>query len=60
MNNRLKQLIGVALVIIGALFLIVAYLVGWTSSNLVLLSALLVIRIGIILHVKLTKSSEKY
>jgi hypothetical protein len=60
MNNRLKQLIGVALVIIGALFLIVAYLVGWTSSNLVLLSALLVIIIGIILHVKLTKSSEKY
>ena len=60
MNNRLKQLIGVALVIIGALFLIVAYLVGWTSSNLVLLSALLVIIIGIILYVKLTKSSEKY
>ena len=60
MNNRLKQLIGVALVIIGALFLIVAYLVGWTSSNLVLLSAPLVIIIGIILHVKLTKSSEKY
>ena len=60
MNNRLKQLIGVAQVIIGALFLIVAYLVGWTSSNLVLLSALLVIIIGIILHVKLTKSSEKY
>ena len=60
MNNRLKQLIGVALVIIGSLFLIVAYLVGWTSSNLVLLSALLVIIIGIILHVKLTKSSEKY
>ena len=60
MNNRLKQLIGVALVIIGALFLIVAYLVGWTSSNLVLLSALLVIINGIILHVKLTKSSEKY
>jgi hypothetical protein len=60
MNNRLKQLIGVALVIIGALFLIVAYLLGWTSSNLVLLSALLVIIIGVILHVKLTKSGEKY
>ena len=60
MNNRLKQLIGVALVIIGALFLIVAYLVGWTSSNLVLLSALFVIIIGVILHVKLAKSGEKY
>ena len=60
MNNSLKQLIGVALVMAGALFLIVAYLLGWTSSNWVLLSALLMIIIGIILHVKLTKSGEKY
>ena len=60
MNNRLKQLIGVALVMAGALFLIVAYLVGWTSSNLVLLSVLFIIVIGVILHVKLAKSGEKY
>ena len=60
MNNRLKRLIGVALVIIGALFLIVAYLAGWTGSNIVLLTGLIFIIIGIILHVKLTKSSEKY
>ena len=60
MNNSLKQLIGVALVMAGALFLIVAYLLGWTSSNWVLLSALLMIIIGIILHVKLTNSGEKY
>ena len=60
MNNRLKQLIGVALVIISALFLIVAYLAGWTGSNIVLLTGLIFIIIGIILHVKLTKSGEKY
>jgi len=60
MNNRLKQLIGVALVMAGALFLIVAYLLGWTSSNLVLLGGLLTILIGVILHVKLTKSGGKY
>ena len=60
MNNRLKQLIGVALVIIGALFLIIAYLVGWTSSNIVLLIGLIIIIIGIIMHVKLAKSGEKY
>jgi len=60
MNNRLKQLIGVALVIIGALFPIVAYLAGWTGSNIVLLTGLIFIIIGIILHVKLTKSGEKY
>ena len=60
MNNSLKQLIGVALVMAGALFLIVAYLAGWTSSNLVLLLGLLIIIIGVILHVKLAKSGEKY
>ena len=58
--NGLGQLIGVALVIIGALFLIVAYLAGWTSSNLVLLIGLIIIIIGIIMHVKLAKSGEKY
>ena len=60
MSSRMKQLRGVALVMAGALFLIIAYLLGWTSSNLVLLSGLLIIIIGVILHVKLTKSSEKY
>ena len=58
--NSIRQLTGVALVIIGALFLIVAYLAGWTSSNLVLLSALFIIVIGVILHVKLAKSGGKY
>ena len=55
-----KQLIGVALVIAGALFLIVAFLAGWTSSNLVLLWGLFVILIGLILHVKYAKAGEKY
>ncbi|MBO7047223.1 MAG: hypothetical protein J6W38_12905 [Prevotella sp.] len=60
MTNRIRTLLGVALVIIGALFLIVAYLVGWTSSNLILLIGLIIIVLGVILHVKLTKSGEKY
>ena len=55
-----KQLIGVALVMAGALFLIVAYLADWTSSNLVLLLGLIIIIIGLYLHVKFTKSGEKY
>ena len=55
-----KQLIGVALVIAGALFLIVAFLAGWTSSNLVLLWGLFVILIGLILHAKYAKVGEKY
>ena len=51
---------GVALVLAGALLLIVAYLAGWTGHNLVLLTGLLIIVIGIFLHVKLIKSGEKY
>ena len=58
--NSIRQLTGVALVIIGALFLIIAYLVGWTSSNIVLLIGLIIIIIGIIMHVKLAKSGGKY
>ena len=60
MNNRLKQLIGVELLMAGALGVIVAYLLCCTSSNLVLLGGLLTILIGVILHVKLTKSGGKY
>ena len=58
--NNIRQLTGVALVIICALFLIIAYLAGWTSSNIVLLIGLIIIIIGIIMHVKLTKSGGKY
>ncbi len=31
----MKQYIGIALVVAGALLLIVSYFAGWTSSNLV-------------------------
>ena len=60
MRNKLRNLMGVALVLAGALLLIVAYLAGWTGHNLVLLTGLLIIIIGIFLHVKLIKSGEKY
>ena len=58
--SRWKQLIGVALVMAGALFLIIAYFAGWTSSNLILLLGLIIIFIGLVLHVKYAKSGEKY
>ncbi|MBR5748091.1 MAG: hypothetical protein IKY01_04805 [Prevotella sp.] len=56
----MSKWIGVALVMAGALFLIIAYLAAWTSSNLALLLGLLVIFAGLILHVKYAKSGEKY
>ena len=56
----IKQYIGIALVVAGALLLLISKIVGWTSSNLVLLSGLALIVLGVILHVKLIKSAEKY
>ncbi len=60
MRNSLKSLIGVALVSAGALFLIVSYLAGWTCSNWVLLTGLIIILLGIIMHVKLAKTDGNY
>ena len=56
----IKPYIGVALVVAGALLLIVSYIAGWTSSNLILLSGLTLIVLGAFLHVKHIKSTEKY
>ncbi|MBR3079514.1 MAG: hypothetical protein IKH01_06835 [Prevotella sp.] len=56
----LRKYGGLALIVIGAILLMVAYFVGWTSSNLVLLGGLLLIIIGVILHVRQYKKSEKY
>ena len=51
---------GVALITIGAILLAISYILGWTSSNLVLLLGLALIVFGIILHVKSAKSDGKY
>ena len=56
----IKPYMGVALVLAGALLLVVSYVAGWTSSNLVLLGGLIVVISGVILHVRLAKAGEKY
>ncbi|MBQ8655869.1 MAG: hypothetical protein IJ527_02240 [Prevotella sp.] len=58
--NTLKRYGGMALVLAGALLLAVSYLTGWTSSNLVLVGGFLLVFVGVILYVVLTKSTEKY
>ena len=57
---RRNNPIGLALVLAGAILLIVAYLVGWTSSNLVLLAGWLMIVIAAYLHIRQQKKREKY
>ena len=58
--NELKQNFGIALVVPGALLLLLSKVVGPTAHNLVLLTGLLLIIIGVVVHVKLIKSAEKY
>jgi hypothetical protein len=57
---HLKPYIGLALVVTGAILLIISYLFGWTTSNLVLLAGFLIIIIGVLLHVRTQKRTEKY
>ena len=59
-SEKFASAIGVALVVAGALLLLVSKIVGWTSSNLVLLAGLALIVFGVILHVKSAKSGDKY
>ena len=54
----MKQYIGIALVVAGALLLIVSYIAGWTSSNIVLLTGLIIIILGVVWHVKYIKSAK--
>jgi membrane-bound ClpP family serine protease len=56
----IKAYLGVALVLAGALLLLVSYLTGFTRYNLVLLTGLIFIVLGVVLHVRQQKKSEKY
>ena len=58
--TTIKGYMGVALILLGALLLIVSYIAGWASSNLVLLSGLILIILGAFMHIKHLKSGEKY
>ena len=60
MMSGLRSYMGVALILVGALLLIVGYIAGWTSSNLVLLAGLILIIIGVVQHIRQQKKSEKY
>ena len=60
MMTGLSSYMGVALILVGALLLIVGYIAGWTSSNLVLLAGLILIIIGAVQYIRQQKKSEKY
>ena len=58
-DKYLKQ-IGMALVLAGAILLIVAGLADWTGANWMLLIPLIIIVIGVACHVYAIKKKEKY
>ena len=57
--NVLKQYGGLALILIGAILLVVCY-VARCESNTELLIGLTLIVLGFLLHIKLQKRGEKY
>ena len=57
--NEWKNLIGLALILIGAILLVVCFVFKW-QSNTELLIGLSFIIIGYILHLWLLKRAEKY
>ena len=60
MKDLINAYLGVALVLAGALLLIVSFLAGFTRYNLVLLTGLIIIILGAVLHVRHQKKGDKY
>ena len=59
-SESFASILGMALVVAGALLLVVSYIAGWTSSNLVLLTGLIIIILGAALHIRQLKKGGKY
>jgi membrane-bound ClpP family serine protease len=57
--NTLKRYGGMALMVVGAILLLVCRLAGW-QSNIELLIGLALMVLGFVLHVRQQKSGEKY
>ena len=55
-----SYLLPLCLILAGAILLIVSSLTSLASFNLVLLSALIIIILGVVLYVRQQKSREKY
>lgn len=58
--KRYAHLAGMALVVAGAILLLVSYPTGWKDSNVVLLTGWGMTATGLLLHVWLQKRGRKY
>jgi uncharacterized membrane protein HdeD (DUF308 family) len=58
--KKYKDLLGIALVIIGVLVLVISFLTGLDNYNIILFSGLILIVGGIIMHIMTMKRESKY
>ena len=58
--KKIGQYLGIILIIIGTLVLVATRIPSLTSSNAMLLSGLLLIVAGIILHIRSIKQQSNY
>ncbi|MBR5276080.1 MAG: hypothetical protein IKU35_02945 [Bacteroidaceae bacterium] len=56
MNSNLKML-GLALIIIGAILLILSYFLGWTNNNAVQFGSLSAMIVGLIAYIIFSKKA---
>ena len=50
--KNIEKIIGLGLILIGSILLLISFAAGWTSSNPLLISCLLMIAAGIIIAAK--------
>ncbi len=58
--KRYGELLSVALVVIGAVALVIAFCFDMTRGNVLLLSALAVVIVGVVLYVRALKKTGGY
>lgn len=51
----MKKFSGIALIVLGAIILLVSYLMQWTENNAIQFTALALMIVGLIVHIVLQK-----
>ena len=58
--RKIYKYLGLPLVYLGVILLVTCFIVGWTNSNILLISGVFLIAIGIITYVIKTKKESEY
>ena len=58
--KKLLKYLGLPLVFVGLLWLVICFLAGWTNSNTLLITGVLLIAVGIITYVMKMKNESNY